>query len=237
MNWKGLFSTLLFTASLAAIIFSSYEFCGYLSEEARSDSLRDELAALHSKAPSQDAEYAGDERFAFRKMQRFPKSSNDVELTSDAPEAKAEALPENASSSALPSTKSHGIAALNARNRDCIGWITIDGTAIDYPVMHRPSQKDYYLYRDFNGRRSYNGTLYASEICDPETSDNVILYGHNMRSGKMFAALTRYKEKSFYEAHRYIVFETLSGVHIYESHVRPDHAGLHGKRFRILQLC
>ena len=82
--------------------------------------------------------------------------------------------------------------------------------------MHRPSQKDYYLYRDFNGRKSYNGTLYASEICDPETSDNVLLYGHNMRSGKMFAALTKYKEKSFYEAHRYIVFETLSSVHIYE---------------------
>ena len=44
----------------------------------------------------------------------------------------------------------------------------------------------------------------------------MILYGHNMRSGKMFAALTKYKEKSFYEAHRYIVFETLNGVHIYE---------------------
>ena len=124
MNWKGLFSTLLFTASLAAIIFSSYEFCGYLSEEARSDSLRDELAALHSEAPSQDAEYAGDER-CIQENAAFSQSSNDVEHASDAPEANmdrnAEALPENASSSALPSTESHGIAALNARNRDCIG--------------------------------------------------------------------------------------------------------------------
>lgn len=219
MNWKGLFSTLLFTASLAAMIFSGYEFCGYLSEEARSDSLRDELAALHSETLSQDAEYAGDER-CIQKNAAFSQSGDGIEHASDAPEAStkhnAEALPENTSSSALPSAESHGIAALNARNRDCIGWISIDGTAIDYPVMHRPSQKDYYLYRDFNGRKSYNGTLYASEICDPETSDNVILYGHNMRSGKMFAALTKYKEKSFYEAHRYIVFETLNGVHIYE---------------------
>lgn len=91
-----------------------------------------------------DTKYAEDE-CCIQENAAVSQSSNDAEYASDAPEAKAEALPENASSSALPSTKSHGIAALNARNRDCIGWITIDGTAIDYPIMHRPSQKDYYL--------------------------------------------------------------------------------------------
>lgn len=44
-----------------------------------------------------------------------------------------------------------GILALHEENPDCIGWITIEGTRIDYPVMHRPGDKNYYLHRDFNG--------------------------------------------------------------------------------------
>ena len=59
-----------------------------------------------------------------------------------------------------------GILALHEENPDCIGWITIEGTRIDYPVMHRPGDKDYYLHRDFNGEYSANGCLYlAGRMC------------------------------------------------------------------------
>ena len=44
-----------------------------------------------------------------------------------------------------------GILALHEENPDCIGWLTIDGTRIDYPVMYRSGDKNYYLHRDFNG--------------------------------------------------------------------------------------
>ena len=50
-----------------------------------------------------------------------------------------------------------GILALHEENPDCIGWLTIDGTRIDYPVMYRPGDKNYYLHRDFNGEYSANG--------------------------------------------------------------------------------
>lgn len=56
-----------------------------------------------------------------------------------------------------------GLLALHRENPDCIGWIQIEGTVIDYPVMYRPSEENYYLHRDFNGEYSANGCLFLSE--------------------------------------------------------------------------
>lgn len=94
-----------------------------------------------------------------------------------------------------------GLLALHRENSDCIGWIKIEGTVIDYPVMYRPSEENYYLHRDFYGEYSANGCLFLSELCDPKTSDNLIIYGHHMNSGKMFAALDQYKDSAFYLEH------------------------------------
>ena len=82
--------------------------------------------------------------------------------------------------------------------------------------MYRPSQKNYYLHRDFNGNHASAGALFIAENCDPDDSDNVIIYGHHMNSGKMFAALNKYKKQSFYEEHSWIVYETLNGHETYE---------------------
>lgn len=109
-----------------------------------------------------------------------------------------------------------GILALHEENPECIGWLTIEGTKIDYPVMYRPGDKNYYLHRDFNGEYSANGCLFLSEKCDPEISDNLIIYGHHMNSGKMFAALEGYKQQAFYEEHPLILFNTLHGKETYQ---------------------
>lgn len=109
-----------------------------------------------------------------------------------------------------------GILALYEENRDCIGWITIEGTRIDYPVMYRPGDKNYYLYRDFNGESSANGCLFLAEECVPGESDNLIVYGHHMNSGKMFADLEKYKDADFYEAHPTIMFRTIWGNEQYQ---------------------
>ena len=82
-----------------------------------------------------------------------------------------------------------GLLALHGENPDCIAWLSIEGTVIDYPVMYRPQDKNYYLKRDFYGEWSANGSLFVAEHCDPNTCDNLIIYGHHMNSGKMFAAL------------------------------------------------
>lgn len=96
-----------------------------------------------------------------------------------------------------PFVVDEGIVALHEKNLDCIGWLTIEGTMIDYPVMYHPEEENYYLHRDFNEEYSANGCLFLSEKCDPETSDNLIIYGHHMNSGKMFAALEGYKQQAF----------------------------------------
>lgn len=108
------------------------------------------------------------------------------------------------------------ILALQQENSDCIGWLMIEGTVIDYPVMYRPEDVSYYLRRDFYGNYSMNGSLFLSELCDPADSDNLIIYGHHMNSGKMFADLEKYKEQSFYEEHPQISFRTLHGEETYQ---------------------
>lgn len=109
-----------------------------------------------------------------------------------------------------------GLLALHGENPDCIGWIQIEGTVIDYPVMYHPAEENYYLHRDFYGEYSANGCLFLSELCNPKTSDNLIIYGHHMNSGKMFAALDQYKDLQFYREHPLISYNTLEGEETYQ---------------------
>ena len=121
-----------------------------------------------------------------------------------------------------------GILALHEENPDCIGWITIEGTRIDYPVMYRPGDKNYYLHRDFNGEYSANGCLYLAKECVPGDSDNLIIYGHHMNSGKMLADLEKYKDEDFYKEHPMIQFRTIWGNEEYEilaAFVTPVYTG------------
>lgn len=102
-------------------------------------------------------------------------------------------------------------------NRDMVGWIQIEGTAIDYPVVQTPDSPNFYLRRNFYKEKATCGTIYAREACDINLpSDNVTLYGHNMRNGTMFADLHKYKQKSFWEKHRYVNFDTLNEYRTYE---------------------
>ena len=109
-----------------------------------------------------------------------------------------------------------GLLALHEENADCIGWLTIEGTMIDYPVMYHPQEKDYYLHRDFDGEYNANGCLFLAENCNPDTSDNLIIYGHHMNSGKMFAGLESYKKQEFYAEHPQITYNTLHGEEMYQ---------------------
>lgn len=106
---------------------------------------------------------------------------------------------------------------LYGMNPDMGGWLTIEGTKINYPVMHTPGRTDHYLTRNFNGDYSAWGCLYAREECDlEEPSDNVTIYGHHMKDGSMFAGLSAYLNREFWENHRYIRFDTLREHHVYE---------------------
>ena len=108
-------------------------------------------------------------------------------------------------------------AEIYKMNSDMAGWIKIDGTNINYPVMHTPDQANYYLKRDFYKNSSRHGSIYAAESASlTMPSDNITLYGHKMADGTMFASLHKYQDKSFFEAHPLIQFDTLTEHHTYQ---------------------
>ena len=101
-------------------------------------------------------------------------------------------------------------------NPDLVGWMVIDGTSINYPVMQTPDRTDYYLKRNFKGDYSEHGCLYVRESCDVFTpSDNLTIYGHHMSDGSMFASLDNFRFQSFWEAYQTIHFDTLYERHTY----------------------
>jgi sortase B len=109
--------------------------------------------------------------------------------------------------------------AMYALNSDMVGWIQIPDSQINYPVVHTPDKPNFYLRRNFYKENATCGTIFVREACDVNLpSDNVTVYGHNMRNGTMFADLLKYKSKSYWEEgeHRYIYFDTLTEYHTYE---------------------
>jgi len=108
-------------------------------------------------------------------------------------------------------------AALFELNQDVVGWIRINGTNINYPVMQKTEWVNYYLKRDFNGKDSKHGSIFVDERADIKLpSDNVTIYGHKMKDGSMFASLHNYKDISFFEKYPYIIFDTIYEYHTYK---------------------
>lgn len=105
---------------------------------------------------------------------------------------------------------------LLSANPDTIGWLRIDGTAVDGVVMYAPAEEDKYLHLDFYGNYSVRGTYYVEEQCDIQTSDNIIIYGHRMKDGTMFGALTDFQNAQYAAEHPTIRFHTLYGDHTYQ---------------------
>lgn len=106
------------------------------------------------------------------------------------------------------------IQALIAENSDCIGWLSIDGTSISYPVMYTPSEPQKYLRRSFYGQYSQSGVPFLDGRCST-VGGNLIIYGHNMKNGTMFSDLKKYLNTDFLNAHRTVRLETAGGVFLF----------------------
>lgn len=144
----------------------------------------------------------------------------DHEVRSDF--ADLEALIEPAAPAADDGTQSDNaarFAALVARNPDFIGWISIDATNLSFPVMYSPDEPDFYLRHDFEGEYSDSGVPYLDARCTltaADRSDNLVIYGHNMKTGTIFGFLTDYKQPETYQEHPTIRLDTLYGAGEYE---------------------
>ncbi len=102
------------------------------------------------------------------------------------------------------------------KNKKLIGWLKIDDTIIDYPVM-QTSNNEYYLDHNFNQEKDNNGSIFMDTDCVAyPRSQNLILYGHHMKSGKMFGDLEKYASESYYKKHSIIHFDTIYEKSVYQ---------------------
>lgn len=121
----------------------------------------------------------------------------------------------------IESVSSNEWQALYEINTDLIGWLSIDGTNIDYPVMQKKEDEDYYLTRDFYGKEDKNGCLIldsdstvgkgvtgVKDNYEEPPSSNLIIHGHHMKNGDMFGELELFSSRKYTEKHPYICFDT-----------------------------
>ena len=108
----------------------------------------------------------------------------------------------------------HSVSDLLSMNPDCFGWLSIAGTNINYPVMHTPNEPQKYLNKNFYGKYSQSGVPFLDSRCNPE-STNLIVYGHNMNNGTMFADLCNYTDYSYFTQHPTVVLETKNSISAY----------------------
>lgn len=99
-------------------------------------------------------------------------------------------------------------AGLYAENSDLVGWITIDGTVIDYPVMQKPGSQLFYSYRGWNKKGTLGGLPIVDINCSLD-SNHLIIYAHKMRNGTMFGTLPEYRNEDYFREHPLIHFDTL----------------------------
>ena len=107
-------------------------------------------------------------------------------------------------------------APLFERNPDLFGWIKIENTKLNYPVMYTPDDPEYYLRRAFDSSNSMSGVPFLDGRCF-EGCGNYLIYGHHMKNGTMFAPITSYVKEEFWQKHPVIRFDTLYETGTYEA--------------------
>ncbi|GIO85640.1 SrtB family sortase [Paenibacillus faecis] len=105
---------------------------------------------------------------------------------------------------------------LYERNSDIVGWLSVDNTRINYPIMQNAQDPEYYLNRDFDQKKTKSGLPFLDAHSRIDGSDILLIHGHHMKSGWMFKDLSKYKNESFYKEHATFQFSTLYEKEEYE---------------------
>lgn len=157
--------------------------------------------------------YYADAQYSLEKMRQMESSlSRPQSAVQSAPSSAEEAA---SSSSAVPNILPQ-LQTFYSKNHDLIGWLSIDGTNIKYPVMFTPNSAEYYLHRNFEKKDEARGLPFLDAGTDLNHSSNYLIYGHNMKDGTEFADLVKYRSKSYWQKHPTIRFDTLYEAGTYQ---------------------
>lgn len=106
---------------------------------------------------------------------------------------------------------------LQQENPDIYAWITVPGTAIDYPVLQSDTDDSFYIHHGADGSELFAGAIYSEMQNSRDFSDpNTVLYGHNMKDGSMFATLHQFRDRDFFDGNREILVYTSDHIYHYE---------------------
>ncbi len=147
----------------------------------------------------------------------FPAEKQVVDTPSTPSVSVAEPSSSEQSSEPLPENPID-FTALKERNSDVCGWIKVPGTSVDYAVLRASTQaEDFYLDHNIDRNYEFAGSVYMQKLNLADFSDrHVILYGHNMKNGSMFASLLKYRDPQFFKENRYIYIYTPHSILTYE---------------------
>ena len=185
---------------LAVLVFSSVKIISYMMEKKQSERTQQDLID-QVVTPGSD--------------------SNDTENDNTGPDNNTAP-----SAGSEPDYITVDFKTLQAKYPDVVGWLYCANTGLNYPIVQTAEEGgEYYLYRDIDGSSNKNGTVFLDWQCSSNfTSQNNLVYGHNMKTGRMFAPIVKYRDQSFYDAHPYMYLYTpnqLYKVNLFAGMVTP----------------
>ena len=191
---------------LAVLVFSSVKIISYMMEKKQSERKQQDLID-QVVTPSSD--------------------SNDTENANTGPDNNTAP-----SAGSEPDYITVDFKTLQAKYPDVVGWLYCANTGLNYPIVQTAEEGgEYYLYRDIDGSSNKNGTVFLDWQCSSNfTSQNNLVYGHNMKTGRMFAPIVKYRDQSFYDAHPYMYLYTpnqLYKVNLFAGMVTPHDSAVY----------
>ena len=200
-NMFDILTTAVIVVALGIFLFSGYKLLSTWREYNAGTKQYDELVALFPTLPETEAQ------------------ETKAAETTDSPSGESEEVTASEETTAPAEDPRDWVAfyqEMKALNPDYVGWIIIEGTQINYPIV-QSSDNDYYLHRLFDGTENFSGTLFVDYRCEDNfVSGNTIVHGHNMKNGSMFAGLLKYREEWFYNSHKTFSVYTEEGEIVYE---------------------
>lgn len=191
---------------LAVLVFSSVKIISYMMEKKQSERKQQDLID-QVVTPGSD--------------------SNDTENDNTGPDNNTAP-----SAGSEPDYITVDFKTLQAKYPDVVGWLYCANTGLNYPIVQTAEEGgEYYLYRDIDGSSNKNGTVFLDWQCSSKfTSQNNLVYGHNMKTGRMFAPIVKYRDQSFYDAHPYMYLYTpnqLYKVNLFAGMVTPHDSAVY----------
>lgn len=209
-NTKKILSILLFIVAVICLLAAAFLIGKGISQDKHSQQVLDELRPDKTGMETTEIEETKETE------ETVEAEETTFQATNEAESSETETVSEHQKPSTDNQTADSTLVVVEnpyrdsyLANSDMVGWLQIPGTNIDYPVMWTPRDENYYLYRAFDGSENKNGSLIldTDSSLDPLTT-NLIIHGHNMRSGEMFGNLTDYEDPDYFEDHKQIILYT-----------------------------